>query len=493
MEVEDADEHMKHGNYVMALPIYRDLLKKDKENKKLEYKLAICYLNTNFNRTEAIKYLEDVVKDEKFDEDAWFHLGHAYHLANKVDDALKAFNRYKELHPKKNKEADRQIQMCNNTKQFMAFPVNVTFANLGKEINSEDPDYYPFVNSDETFLVFTSRRKENIGGKRIEVDGYHPSDVYYSKVENGKWTKAVNAGNAINTGLDEQTVWLKPDGSEMMTYIDHIDKFGDLYLNLKRPNTGDFMKGKLLNEEVNKKVETSGCFGPDDNSIVFARRESVTSKSDLYMCRKLPNGTWGMPFMLPDEINSEYNEDFPFLSGDGITLYFSSEGHNSMGGFDLFKSVYNPENNTWTMAENLGYPINTPDNERSISLTPDNRVGYISAFRSGGQGDLDIYRIRFNENEQITRIITGKLFLGDSLSKPGSTIGLIVATNTANNEEYNFVPHSKTAKFVMALPAGTYNISVESEGYIPLKETITISDIGSLEMEKNKNYILKKK
>lgn len=490
-EVEDADEHFKHGNYVMALPIYRDILKTEKDNKKVQYRLGLCYLNTNYNRTEAVKHLEEVSKDPKFDVEVWYNLGHAYHLAGKIDDAISAFEKYKSLVPKKAAETDRQIGMCQNAKLFMSMPVNVTFTNLGKDLNSEDPDYYPFVNADETFMAFTSRRKENIGGKRVEVDGYHPSDIYYSKVENGKWTKAVNPGNAINSALDEQVVWLKPDASEMMIYLDHIDKFGDLYLSTKR-NGGDFMKGKLLPEQVNGKVETSGCFGPDGNVIVFARRDGVNEKSDIYTCRKLPTGVWGQPYKLPAQINTPYNEDFPYLAGDGVTLYFSSEGHNSMGGYDLFKSVYNPEDNTWSKAENLGYPINGFADDRSISLTPDMRAGYISSFRPGGYGDLDIYRIRFNQNEQIVRIITGRVCLGDTANKPKSTVGTITAVNKSTNEEYTFVPNTKNGKFVLALGAGVYKVSVRVDGYSTFEEELTFSDIGKVEMEKNKNYVLKK-
>lgn len=490
-EVEDADEHFKHGNYVMALPIYRDVLKAEPDNKKVQYRLGICYLRTNFNRTEAIKHLEAVTKDPKCDNEAWLNLGKAYHLAGKIDEAISTFQKYKQLEPKEGKVVDRQIEMCNNAKNLMTIPVNVTFVNLGKEINSEDPDYYPFVNADETFMAFTSRRKENIGGKHVEVDGYHPSDIYFSSVENGKWAKARNPGNMINSALDEQVVWLKPDGTEMMVYLDHIEKFGDLYLSTKRSG-GDFQKGKLLPEPVNAKVETSGCFGPDGNVIVFARRENVDAKSDIYMLRKLPTGAWGQAYKLPPQVNSEYNEDFPFLAGDGVTLYFSSEGHNSMGGYDLFKSVYNPETNTWSKAQNLGYPINGFSDDRSISLTPDMRAGYISSFRPGGFGDLDIYRIRFNENEQIVRIITGRVCLGDTANKPSSTIATIIAKNKTNQEEYTFVPNPKNGKYVIALGAGVYHVTVRSDGYSEQEEDITLSDIGKVEMEKNKNYVLKK-
>jgi tetratricopeptide (TPR) repeat protein len=492
-EIEDADEHIKHGNYLMALPIYRDILKKDPDNKKVIYNLGLCYLNTNFNRTESIKQFENLVKiDEKFNEELYLNLGKAYHLNNRFDDAIKAFEKYKLSGKKEAALAERHIQMCNNAKQLVANPENITFTNLGKEINSEDPDYYPFISADETFMAFTSRRKENLGGKKVEVDGYHPSDIYYSKVENGKWVKAINPMNVMNSAFDEQVVWLKPDGSEIMVYLDHIDKFGDLYTSKRKPGT-DFVKPKPINEIVNKKIETSGCFADDGNTVYFARRENVDSKSDIYSCRKLPTGQWGEAYKLPIEINTEFNEDFPFMASDGVTLYFASEGHNSMGGYDLYKSTYNPNNNTWSKAKNLGYPVNSTADDRSISLTPDKRVGYISTFRPGGIGDLDIYRIRFNENQQVTRIITGKVFLGDSASRPEETIATITARNKSTNEEWTFIPHTKTAKYVIALGAGTYVVTVTSDGFEKIEETLVISDIGTVEMEKNKNYTLKKK
>ncbi len=491
-----ADELFDHKNYLMAIPIYKDLLKKEPDNKYIKPRLAICYLNTNQNRAEPIKLLEELVKDEKTDIENWYYLGIAYHINNQIDKAIEAFEKYISLKPKKSdvEKAKRKITECNNAKKFMATPINVTFTNLGPEINSPDPDYYPYVNGDETFLVFTSRRKENVGGNKIEIDGYRPSDIWFSKVENGKWIKAYNAGKVINTNYDEQCVSLSTDGKQMVVYFDNIEKYGDLYTSDKNPN-GDFTKIKLMHPYISdpKTIETSGSFTPDGNTFFFARRNSIDDQSDIYMIRKLPNGQWGMPFKLPEQINTPYNEDFPYIDADGVTLYFSSEGHNTMGGYDLFKSTWNPEENTWSPAENLGYPVNSTSDDRSICMTPDNRVGYISTFRPNGYGDLDIYRIRFEDKDQIIRIITGTIFLGDSTKKAIDTPVLIIAKNKKTNEERQFVPNSKTGKYVMALEAGEYEINISADGYEEYKEHVSISDIGKIEIEKNKNYLLRKK
>ena len=134
--IEDADEHYQHHNYLMALPVYKELLKTDKNNASIQYKIAECYLNTHINKTEAIKYLEFCVKDPKVESNVWLRLGHAYRLSNKIEDAITAFEKFKSLEPKKKKIADRELEICANAKLLMRNPVNVSFTNLGKEINS---------------------------------------------------------------------------------------------------------------------------------------------------------------------------------------------------------------------------------------------------------------------------------------------------------------------------------------------------------------------
>lgn len=493
--VEDADEHFKHDNFLMAIPIYKGELKKDPKNNKIRLKLGICYIKTKISREEPIKYLEEYVKDPKCEEEGWMYLGRAYHLNNRIEDAIHAYEKYKTLKPKKAEEADHYIEQCHNAEKYINNPVNVAFQNLGKDINSDEPDYYPFVTADENFLVFTSRRKEGIGGKKVEVDGYHPSDIYMAKVDGGKWGKAENIGRNINGGMDEQAVGLKSDGSELYVYEDHIDKFGDLYVSNRKDVNTDFTKPKICDPIINEKIETSGCLSEDGNIMFFARRDKVESTSDLYVCRKLPNGKWALAQKLPDNINSKYNEDFPYLLNDGVTLYFSSEGHNSMGGYDLYRTTWNREANTFSKPENLGFPVNSTDDDRNICVTPDDRVAYISAFRTGGIGDLDIYRIKFNDHDQLARLYVGKVFIGDSVSgkQPKNLAIQIFATNKKTKYEYLYTPHTKTGRFVMNLPTGKYSIRVVAEGYEEYSEDINVSDIGKTESYFYKNYVLRKK
>jgi tetratricopeptide (TPR) repeat protein len=494
-QIEDAEEHFKHGNYLGAIPIYKAELKKDPDNTKIKYHLGICYLNTRINRAEAVLMLEAASKDPKIEEEVWLRLGRAYHLNNRLIDAVSAYEKFKELKPKRADEAARLITQCKIAEKMMRTPSPVTFQNLGENINSDEPDYYPFIDKDEMYLVFTSRRKENVGGKKIEIDGYRSSDVYQSKMDaDGKWSPAKSAGRAINSGLDEQVVGLKSDGLEMYIYLDHIDKFGDIYIANRKDTMLDFSKAKIVDKNVNQKIETSGCVSEDGGVLFFARREKISDNSDLYMSLELPGGRWGIPQKLPDVINSEFNEDMPYLSYDGKTLYFSSDGVNSMGGYDLFKSTWDRKTNTFSKPVNLGYPINTTDDDRSICVTQDNRLAYVSSFRPNGFGDLDIYRIKFEDVEPVSVIYIGQFFIGDTIPahQPENYTIEIIVTNTATQYEYTFIPHSKTGRYVMALPAGTYEVEASSAGLQTYKEKLEVSDMGKINMERTKDIVLKK-
>jgi hypothetical protein len=490
-QIEDADEHFDHGNFLFAIPAYKNELTKTPDDIKIKYKLGICYLNTRLSREDAISYLEEASKNPKIDEEVWFFLGRAYHLNNRIEDAVAAYEKFMKLKPKMAEEAQHYLQQCENAKLLMQKPSNVTVQNLGSHINSEEPDYNPYIDREEMFMAFTSRRKENIGGKKIEIDGYRSSDVYQCVMENGNWTEARNAGRGVNTNLDEQVVGLRSDALEMYMYIDHIDKFGDIYVSSRRDLTSEFMKPKKLDDAINEKIETSGCMSEDGSILVFARRNDMDDNSDLYMSRKLPNGNWALPVRLPEMINTPYNEDFPFLSIDGETLYFASGGHNSMGGLDLFKTNWNKKTNTFSPPVNMGFPINSTDDDKSICVTRDNQLAYIASFRPNGYGDLDLYRVKFT-TEPVIAIYVGKVFMGDTViaHQPKSYAVNIIATDKKTGYEYTFVPHTKTGRFVLALPSGEYELTTECKGFLRHSETLIVTDMGRKNLERTKDLLL---
>ena len=493
-QVEDGDEHLKHHNYLMAIPIYKEELKKTPDNSKLKLKLGMCYLNTHINHKEAVRYLTEAAADKKSDPDVFLYLGMAHHLVGNIEEALMAFGKFKTLKPKNDGEVEKYIYQCDNALKLMSKPKNVSFQNLGKDINSEEPDYYPYVDEDESILIFTSRRKENMGGKKVEVDGYRNCDIYMSKMVNGVWTPAKSAGRMLNGNLDDQAVSFGFDGLDMLVYEDHIDKFGDLYYTSRKDTAGEFLKPKALDPSVNEFVETSGCLSADGQTLIFSRREDINDYSDLYISRKLPTGKWGVPELLPDIINSPYNEENPFLSKDGKTLYFASEGHNSMGGYDLFKSHWDQKTNTFSVPENLGYPINSTDDDKSICVSNDHRYAYISTFRPGGFGDLDIYRIKFNDVEAVPVIYAGQLFVGDTLpaNQPNVYPFTISMTHVKSKQNYLFAPHSKTGKFLLVVPEGTYKLVISGKGITRYEEELVVLDMGKVNLARSKSIVLKK-
>ena len=489
----EADEHFSHRNYLMAMPLYKELIRQEKDNYEYCYKLGICYLRTHLNKAEATQYFEKAVKAPKPHPDAWLDLGRSYHIQHKFDKAIDCYKKFLELPGAKEKDkalAELYMTQCENGKQIIKDPIKVTFTNLGPQINSITSDYFPFVTADEQLLFFTSRRK---GGHatQVESDGYYSSDCFMASVADGKWDKAKNLGSSVNTNLDEEIVGLRPDASELIIYIDHIDVAEDLYRSVKKNN--NYGKLEKLSENVNDEKEYSGTiFNTEEGPILFFVRKDKSGfgETDIYTAKQLPNGKWGKPVNLGSNINTKYHEDFPFLSSDGKTLFFSSEGHTSIGGFDLFKSTWDETSQTWSKPENLGYPLNTADDEEQICMLPDNHAGYISTFRPEGLGDLDIYRVVFDDQEKKQRLFTGFLSSSDTTQKIlNANVSVL---NNKTNEEFVFKPNPKTGHYILSLAPGEYKINIKCEGHEPLNEDLIIYDLSINRPEIEKNYTLQK-
>jgi len=413
---EKAMRLIKSGNFNSAIKELEVLVKEEPDNLSYRAFLGYAYLSTTVNKTKAIPHFEMVTKDSKADPYAFYDLGRAYMLAYRFDDAIASFEKFRKLLHDKEKDlpvsAKRMIEMCNQAKEIYKKRINVRLDNLGVEINSPYPDYNPFIDANETTLFFTSRRSGNTGNMD-DIDGLRTADVFISNLEGDKWSKAKRVSSAINSYLIEESVGMTADGNDLLIYIYSEKGMDDIFISSKKGRT--YQKADYL--PINSLyIETAASISPDKNTIFFAsKRPAGKGKNDLWMAFKLPTGEWSKALNLGDTINTEFDEDFPHIAPDGKTLYFASSGHYGMGGLDLFKTTWNPKTNTFTKPENIGYPINTPDDNKTISFSKSGRYAYLNDVRDGGFGDLDIYKVTFLDFPAPYATYIGHVFNKDSV------------------------------------------------------------------------------
>ncbi len=485
---------MGYEDYNRAL---KELLKVARNNPhdiELNKNIGICYLNVNDDRSKAIPYFEFVLSRGDYKYDLLLYTGLAYMYHYEFDKAIGFFNKYnKEATTEEVELCNHFIENCENAKELIKKPVNVSFENMGKEINSKAPDYYPFVSADEGTLYYTTRRASTLG-KVESDDGYYTSDIYVSKVEKGVWTRGKNAGPLINTDEDEECVYLTPSGKTVVIYMYHEADADELYISTVTGKKQTLPEPTVLGGPINKKAyfDLEACITEDENTLIIASdRTGGFGGCDLYQVKKLPNGKWGTPMNLGPEINTQYDENFPVLDEKNNILYFSSQGHTGMGGYDIFKSKYSAETKNYGQPINVGYPINTPEDNMQITLAKNRRDAYISAYRKEGFGDLDIYKVTFNDIAASLSVIVGNVSMADTTHKDiEATISIL---DKKTNEEIDSKEvNPQTGKYIFAVEPGKYILKVTSAGFMDYTQDISVYDKANYIFEIEKNIVLQK-
>ena len=481
-----AEQKILNGNYEEALDDFLSLHVEEPENDKYTYNIAVCYLNINGNKSKAVPYLEKLVRHEKHDPNVEYLLGRAYHYANRFDDAIVYFAKFK-ASAKGTKEnigaVDQQLQYCLNAKELMKFPSNVKFESMGYNVNSEYNEHYSFIPADESFVVFNTNRPEKNSYK--EENGEYKNSIYVSEVTDGEYQKAYLIGAPIckgNTG--EEVIGLSANGKTLLLLIKDNKGLGNIYISEKDEN-GVFKKPIMLDKNINSSSdEIAASLSAEGDQIYFAsNRPGGFGGIDLYVSKKQPTGTWSLPTNLGAAINTNLDEDFPNIAPDGKTLFFSSKGHTSMGGYDIFKANFDEESQKWENAKNIGYPVNTTGDDMNFRASTNERYGYISAIRNGGMGDYDIYRVVFNEVDPELTVLKGSI-----LSEDGSQINypdvlLSVWDNKTKELVGTYLPNSNTGKYVVILPPGSYLMEVELYGFKIATQKLEIKDKVSYQSE----------
>ncbi len=492
ISVSNADKMFDIKNYQEAIRQFESLLKQEPSNFNYKLKLAKSYTYSQINKRRGLELLQELNKSSEKTEEITKELVIAYFKNYEFDQAISIF---KELITNSNDETQKQayadwISQVERSKKMLADPVWVEFENLGKKVNSDAPDYLPVVEPDESTLLFTTRRS-GVVGNLYDFGGYRTADIYSVNHKRNSYSRAKSVGSP-NTYGNEQTAGKSENGNYVIYNVNSEDHFNDLFVSEKGRKS--YMPAKVFDsEEVNQKKsnEMGGTLSNDGATFYFCSdRPDGFGGFDIYVVKRLPNGNWSSPKNLGEPINTPDNEQYPNLMDQGKTLYFSSNGHPGMGDMDLFKSTLNTEDETWSQPVNLGHPINTPDDDLTISFAENQRYAYIAANREDGFGDLDIYRVTFLEEKDNYTLLNGRVITADSIQV---TLEVEVEVYDLNDESLHgtYKLNKKTGKYSAILPAGKFRIEVSSVGdFKDYSAEITLLGKNDFQAEKKHDIIL---
>lgn len=496
---------LENEYYEEALEMFLFLDSVQPTNGDINFMIGITYMRMIEHREKSLPYFKNALRygygnkvkpvlvyepvhDTYESLDINYNLGRAHHLNYNFDDAIGFYNEFlqevaQKYHGHGNHQKDmalvkRLIDNCEVGIELMKDTLDVTVTNLGGAINSHFEEIAPIISTDEKTLIFTSRRPHH-DSTAVDENGVYTESTYIStNLGNGKWTvPALLNEESIDPTEHESAVALSPDGQKLIVYKNNHHGTGDLYYSLLNGDKwGELIK---LPDGVNSKyLENSASISADKKMLFFtSNRPGGFGGEDIYVAFKDDNGNWGGVQNLGESINTEYDDDAPFIHPDGRTLFFSSKGHSSMGGFDVFKSELT-EDSVWGQPVNVGYPINSPENDIFFVWSADGKRAYFSTHHEDSYGGEDIYKLEINDHshEKVPLIlIKGDVKSLNSHLPLGAVI--TVFDNDAGKIVGEFESNKITGRYTLILkPGHDYGFTVEGTGYLPYSVNVEVEN-----------------
>ena len=424
---QKANEHMYNENYPEAQRTYLKLLEIVPNNDLYLLETGLSFFFAASERDEALSYFEQAKADSRPDTliELYYYLGRAYQLNSKFEDAVVNYEKFKG-YLKDNKtgrqmseEIEGYIRMCQHgqyhlnlfaqnpvanadapikdlTKYFITETDYIAIENLGKKLNSQYSDYTPLLLNKKNNIVFTSRRNRIDDSDSPLFDGQFYEKVYISRFADGEWKQPVEINYSSLFGASFQNL---PDKHISVIYINQDENillsYSDNKISQLRRTGTKWSSSEEFPEVINNPdaLQSSAAISNDGQTLyVVSEKKKGYGGRDIYVSQKQPDGTWGELENIGASINTEKDEEAPYITKDNQKLYFASQGHSSIGGYDIFVSEKDKKGK-WTTAQSLGVPINTPADEIYYIPKDEGDVAYYSSSRPGGYGDLDLYLI----------------------------------------------------------------------------------------------------
>lgn len=467
--------HFDRGEYTQAMERYNELLKRDATNPMYNYEMAECFY-FNFRQPAAIPFFE---KSIQFSKDtmgeAYYYLALSQHLDARYEDAQKNYNSYlrmirffgtdlpQEEEEKLIADIQHRIELCENGKQLSGKMADRIFFNgawrsfriesVGDSINSEYDDYDAVLSNNDSLMYYTTRREGTVGG-RVDWDDKYFEDIFWATSSFNGWGKGRGIGEPVNTKKHEAIIGVSPDNKQIYFY--RGVKQGTFYSSELK--NGVWSEPRILYEEsdVNTSDWETSMYGftvSGSELYVVSDREGSLGGRDIFISKKQASGQWGPLTNLGPQINTVYDEDAPFVSADGKTLYFSSNGHNSIGGFDIFRSSRDADQ--WSKPVNMGPPFSTPGEDIYFILANRLDKAYFSssAYAVDGTRDLDIYKVDICEDQPVITLA------GRSVGLKGADLQVVAKDRDTTALKI------ESEQFVLKLDAGRrYDFIFKTDG-----------------------------
>lgn len=494
----EADNHMAFGRIDEALDGFLQAIEVQKDYLNAHIQVANIYQNFKKDYLKAAEYYNDVIKIEPSLVNAYYNRVLCYYLGmdyTKAKTTLKEYEAFPNLGEKNKKEAKQLAERINFAEQAVKNPVAFNPKNLGPNINSEKSEYFPAITADNEYLYFTVN----------DISQKFPTEnIYVSQFKNGEWQPRTPLSSNINSRNNEGAHSISQDGRYLFFASDRPNnnqgRF-DIYLAKK---VGDDWRNPInLGKNINTfNWESQPVISADSKMFFFVRKSrDGFGGADIYVSHLQANGQFGKAENLGPTINTPGDEQRPYIHPDGKTLYFASNGHIGVGGSDIFVTRLQ-EDGSWSTPENLGYPINTPDNEMGIYVSADGQTAFFSSNRDGGFGEADIYSFTMPQAAQPEQVIYVKGTVKDAISGKPVEANIKIFNLESGDLDKSLSSDALNGNFLVTLN-GNKNYAYEAlaKDYLPFSENFSLKDLNqkdAYELEVNlspieagKEFVLK--
>jgi outer membrane protein OmpA-like peptidoglycan-associated protein/tetratricopeptide (TPR) repeat protein len=492
-----AKEHLRYEEFQQAMPYVQELLKEDANNAYYNFWMGKC-LYLSYKKNQALPFFEKVEKiNPDIDKEFYYWYGLTLHYNLYFDRAVDSYRKDLERYEPTSPEyvwVNNRITQCLYARKLAkkADAEQVKIENMGDRINSEFSEHSPVISANDSVLLYTARRPECLGAKQDVF--FYDEDIYISHKKNGEWSEGTNIGKPVNAVGHDATISLTADGQTL--YIYRHKKAGGLYVTQFDQAEQKWREPHSVERPLNSKYyEASICASADSSMMFFTSdRPGGFGGRDIYMVQKEGKNKWSEPMNLGSGVNTAFDEDAPYFHPDGKTLYYSSNGPGSMGGFDIFVTEMNTEaEKGWLAPLNMGAPVNTPDDDIYFVLAQDGRSGYYTSGMEGGYGEKDIYHIAFPYYPYPRRYHIVELA---GLVRDVQTLDTLKAMVKLVDVETNQVLDSvltgtDSSRYYFILePQRSYSLVVVAEGYNPATEALSTPVLEDEDVFLEKNMFL---